>query len=673
MVASYHGPDSDLTPDPAQIVAFCSWWFERVNKGMIEIGWLDAEGRGLIHFEQFATNDLNALAATAVQANLVPGQACYIRASTVKQSNAGRTSDVDFEQAPGIWSDIDTQADFERAKTVETIVRPNAQVITGTVPHTRVQSWFRASDPIPSAKLVRELNVRLHKLYGGDSAVVNPSRLMRLPGTIAWPWKDGRVPELTRFVRPGPDDKRATSYPLSLLTSQLPKIEAEMPYLNGSASVAFDFGIPGAGLSTVSNHIASIKAGREWHNHMIVLVAKWIDRGFSNAEILGHAADWMLPGYSLADTRKEIAKAIDGARGKYGRAEVDPLVTDVPTRPAILTLTEFMATFTAPDYLIAGIIQRGRLYALTAPTGHGKTAVALFLAFMLAAGRAIGAIEVVQANVLFLAGENPDDLCGRVWAACQAYGLSSMHVPIHVLPGNFPVTPEAAEQLKQEIDALGVSFGMIIGDSLAAYFPGDDENHNVQMGAYARNWRVLTGCRGNPAVMALAHPIKNPMADQLLPRGGGAFLAELDANLTLWAEGERTTTTLHWQGKIRGVDFQPVTFLLTPTELASKKDVKGRPFVSVVAALQTSEDAAQVARNTVTDENTVLEWLRRHPGITVRDIATNAGWVGDAGNPHVSKVHRLLGGLSHLKLARKWRGKWQITEAGKAELQEKSP
>ncbi len=336
--------------------------------------------------------------------------------------------------------------------------------------------------------------------------------------------------------------------------------------------------------------------------------------------------------------------------------------------PPILDAAAFMATFTVPDYLVDGIIQRGRLHAMTSPTGHGKTAVALFLGCMMANAQNIGAIEVTQGNVLFLAGENPDDLCVRLHAACQAYSLDPATLPVHVMPGNFPISAEAAELLKQKINATGLSYSLIIGDSLAAYFPGDDENANVQMGNYARSWRVLTTCVGRPAVMALAHPIKAALRDNLLPRGGGAFLAEIDANLTLWAEGDRETTTLHWQGKIRGADFQPVTFGLLPVSLTDKRDAKGRPIQSVVAALRTAEQAEIAVQATVSNENAVLEWLRRTPGISVKNLALNLGWVSVGGVPQKSKVHRLLKDLGMLKLAKFWRGKWQITPAGIKEL-----
>ena len=180
-----------------------------------------------------------------------------------------------------------------------------------------------------------------------------------------------------------------------------------------------------------------------------------------------------------------------GENGGDGTATDGDLPFETPSGlPTILDTVAFLATFVMPDYLIDGIIQRGRLHALTSPTGHGKTAVALFLACMMAMGRHIGALEVVQGDVLIMGGENPDDLCVRLHAACAAYGIDPVSLPVFVMPGNFPLDGAAAEALKQRINDTGRTFSLIIGDSLAAYFPGDDENHNVQMGAYARNWRV---------------------------------------------------------------------------------------------------------------------------------------------------------------------------------------
>ncbi len=256
-------------------------------------------------------------------------------------------------------------------------------------------------------------------------------------------------------------------------------------------------------------------------------------------------------------------------------------------------------------------------------------------------------------------------------AACmphaKAYRLDRDKLPLHVLPGNFLMHAEAAEDLKQQIDKIEPV--LIIVDTAAAYFPGDDDNHNVQMGNYARNLRILTTCKGKPAVLTPAHPVKNPAKDNLLPRGGGAFLNELDGNLTLWAEAMGETATLHWQGKIRGADFAPVNFRLQQVKIESLTDRRGRPIMSIIATLQTDDEAEAAAKRVLSDENTVLEWLRRHPGIAIKDIAINAGWVGATGVPNKARAHRLLKALQREKLATMHRGKWRITDAGKKELE----
>jgi hypothetical protein len=60
---------------------------------------------------------------------------------------------------------------------------------------------------------------------------------------------------------------------------------------------------------------------------------------------------------------------------------------------------EFVRGFVPPDYAIDGLIQRRFLYSLTAPTGHGKTAVALLFAASKALGLPIGNREVDPGRV----------------------------------------------------------------------------------------------------------------------------------------------------------------------------------------------------------------------------------------------------------------------------------
>jgi hypothetical protein len=69
---------------------------------------------------------------------------------------------------------------------------------------------------------------------------------------------------------------------------------------------------------------------------------------------------------------------------------------------------------------------------------------------------------------------------------------------------------------------------------------------------------------GRPAVLVATHPTKHADETNLLPRGGGAFLNEVDGNLCRWADAEQAGTSLHWQGKFRGMTFIPIQFDLRP-------------------------------------------------------------------------------------------------------------
>ena len=333
--------------------------------------------------------------------------------------------------------------------------------------------------------------------------------------------------------------------------------------------------------------------------------------------------------------------------------------------PRILTGAAFMARHVPPVWLIDGIVQRSRLYACTSLTGHGKTAVWLFNACMIHAGRPIGNLDVFQGNTLFLAGENPADLEARMIGLAKAFNLKRELLP-YVLPGGFPLTGQEGEALKKSIDSLGVPLALIVGDTASSFFPGDDENNNVQNGGYARTLRGFTEqCPGKPAVVALCHPIKNASKTNLLPRGGGAFLNELDGNLTLWSESRGEVTELHWQGKIRGPDFSPFGYRLRPVP-TGLLDEKKREEMTIIADPMSDEAVANHAQQSLANEDVVLRLIHDHPDWSFTQIATHAGWVDETGRPEKWRTQRAVASLAEDKLVQQLRkgGRWQLTEKG---------
>ena len=199
------------------------------------------------------------------------------------------------------------------------------------------------------------------------------------------------------------------------------------------------------------------------------------------------------------------------------------------------------------------------------------------------------------------------------------------------------MTEEEADALKRDIAGLGVPLALIVGDTASSFFPGDDENSNVEAGTYARTLRSFAECAGTPAMVALCHPTKGASRSNLLPRGGGAFLNELDGNLPLVPRpGE--VTELHWCGKIRGPDFSAFGYRLrqVPTGLI---DEKSREEMTIVAEPMTEEAVADHAKQTLANEDVVLRALRDHPDWSWAQIARETGWVDDDDRPERWKVH----------------------------------
>jgi len=336
--------------------------------------------------------------------------------------------------------------------------------------------------------------------------------------------------------------------------------------------------------------------------------------------------------------------------------------------PRILTGAEFIGRHVPPTWLIDGIVQRGRLYACTSLTGHGKTAIWLFNACMVHAGRMIGNLGTFPGNVLILAGENPADLEARMIAMARAYKIPLDRLP-YVLPGAFPLNEDEIEKLKGLIKALGVPLALIIGDTASSFFPGDDENSNVQSGGYARTLRTLHECPGGPAVIALSHPVKGAARGNLLPRGGGAFLNELDGNLVLWSEVQGEVTELHWCGKIRGPDFSPLGYRLRKVE-TGLFDENSRPETTIIAEPMSEEAVADHGKQTLANEDVVLRAIHGHPEWSYAQICRDTGWLDDNDQPEKWRVQRAIASLLDDKLIHRLRkgAPWKLTDKGESVL-----
>jgi hypothetical protein len=336
--------------------------------------------------------------------------------------------------------------------------------------------------------------------------------------------------------------------------------------------------------------------------------------------------------------------------------------------PLLKTNAEFLSGFKPPDYLIYGLVQRGFIYSMTAPTGTGKTAVLLLLAAMVAQGKKLGDRDVEQGKVLFLAGENPDDVRMR-WIK-QAELMKFDHDKIDVVwrDGRFNLAKWRPD-LAQEAKILG-PFALIIVDTAAAFFAGQEENSNVQLGDFARELRSLTQLDGTPTVIVSTHPTKNPDMDNLLPRGGGAFLAEIDGNFACRRiSGNGNNVELVTHGKFRGPEFSPISFSINAGTSDRLKDSKGRSIWTVTAQLLTAAERAKVDQSGEQREDDLLAAMADNPGASLATLAGKAGWPhGNDGQPNKKMAYKVMKVLLGKKLVKKNAGdRYELTKSGKEE------
>jgi hypothetical protein len=166
--------------------------------------------------------------------------------------------------------------------------------------------------------------------------------------------------------------------------------------------------------------------------------------------------------------------------------------------------------------------------------------------------------------------------------------------------------------------------------------------------------------------VVLCHPIKAATeVAHLLPRGGGAFLAEVDGNLTAWKDD--CLISLHHSTKFRGAGFEAITFRLDKVLVEELKDSKGRMIPTVRAVPISEEEESNATAGTRSDDDLVLaEYCGagdRAPSLA--DVARALGWFRSDGEPYKSKVQRAVGRLQKDGLVKSFRGDWVLTDKGK--------
>ncbi len=361
-----------------------------------------------------------------------------------------------------------------------------------------------------------------------------------------------------------------------------------------------------------------------------------------------------LKGFAAPDAPVSVIKwPLPTSEGDDGATSAQPV--------AFKSLRAFVSEYVPLSYVIEPIIRDGSLYTLTARTGAGKTALLVVMALAVATGRRdLLSLDVVKGRVAFLTAENPDDLRMRFMIACYLLNIDDEVLDrIEILDRR-----EKPEDICAALAKLADQepFSQVILDTLAAFYDGVNVNDPIEGGEFLRRLRPITRIKGRPAVVVAAHPVKNASADNLLPYGSGAILNEVDGNLTLWKSPETGFVSFYWQGKLRGLEFEPLLFRFEITGSPDVLDVKERQVQLPTLLPIKEQDAEQRESAEANADRALLRAMIDAPSGTQQEWAK-------AIRRAKSGVNRKLQKLSKAKLVSETLGKWSVTQQGRKALE----
>jgi hypothetical protein len=338
-------------------------------------------------WSQFTPSRMDEAVQWVAEQNIA-GRNVYVVRNPIALSHRGPATDASIVAATFCWADCDDPAATDNVRRFDG-PKWTFAVTTGRTPDTRVHVYWELAEPVYNLDAWRAMQVSIAAHFQSDPVVINPSRIMRVGGTVSHP----------------PARKQAKGYTAEVCTIRTEYEDGREPVEFERLLRVFKPAAPQApagggididtGPQPLDRERARVQAlsGAEWHNAVIRLVASYVSRGLSDDEIHSLTEPLTLAGYTAEQTRREVQTAIDGARSKgfapdaksgpeaAARAEEHAAAIEASA------ITEAdLATISPRLWLYGRKLVRGFVSVLASPGGTGKSAWVAAAACDMAAG-----------------------------------------------------------------------------------------------------------------------------------------------------------------------------------------------------------------------------------------------------------------------------------------------
>jgi hypothetical protein len=641
---------SQLAPNLADISAhlhalFAPDFVHRHPDAWIEIAFARPDEK-LNKAEIFSAFDLEGAAKFAFDTNK-RGFNVYVGAALRhgEKPKSGRANDTHFLATRYSWAEYDNAGDHERitelCKAEE--LQPALGVVTGTIPHQRLHIYFLTAYPVTEADEIKSCNKALKELFSSDD-VDNPSRVMRLAGTVSYPKADKRAKGYQTELTALKVNRNAPAYSVEALCG----LRSARDNAKGSESPRDGFEEYASAQRSHHDSIARLRellaqagvylkrgaadADKRWHIPMRDAVAIMIGLGWSNDQIKIACGPYCRGSFEDPD----LQKLIDSGRNKWNKPDPgDTSQPDGSQRQAAILATPY--TWTEPENIPAREFLYGRRLirkyatATIAPGGVGKTALEVAEVLSMVSGRPLLGVQTPQLRVWLWSLEDPrEEMTRRIQATAKHFGVMEAEIgdrlyldsgrehPLVIaeaMRNGFvicrPVVDAIIAQLKERaIDVL------IIDPFVSCHRVTENDNNAID--AVTKAWARVADA-ANCAVELVHHVRKGEQEITVeSARGGGSFG---DACRMVRVINRMTEQ----QGKDAGVDNHRLYFrtYLDKNNLAPPAD-KSDWYKLVSVALGNGPLGPNVAGGDSIGVVTRWEWPDATKGLSARDFEVAA-------------------------------------------------
>lgn len=604
--------ENNFAPDKAAMIAHLTFLFGDQPDGKIEIAYTPSNTGAVSKAEFFDISDIEKAAQFAANQNAIEGVNVYVGAALRKPDTApfGRSNADDYYKATAIWCDLDEAQAAKEAKDKYKDMPPSFVVVTGRHPDLRAQVWWKLDRPqqdkVEHKKALASVCHALH----GDKSVVDPARVMRLGGSIAWPKKEGRIPEKTEIKTPAnatgkvsfaafqgyfpaanPVDKQEAAggvghlnlgnrhndnskdeWSIDQICDMLNHIQPDNDYLDwvhvGMAlkDYGIGFDIWDAWSSRGPKYPGTTELYKKWQSFAGVGVT------IGSLYYQAHQG-----GYHPSKYRKTVAQTIT-ASGAEKAEEFDPETGEIKAEPKGRELPVLFAGDVQPvthtSDFVEDLLRDNEFSVIYGESNCGKTFFMLDLAMHVALGRKWRDKEVEQGGVIYAALEGGHGTKNRIVAFRQHHEINE-DIPLAVIPSNINLLDsqddmtafiQAIEKAKSRLQNVR----LIVIDTLARAISGGDENSSQDMGTLISNADALRGLTG-AHIAFIHHSGKDALKGA---RGHSSLRAAVDTEIEISRQDAESPSQIKIVKQREMEMIEPMAFSLKSTVLGVNKRKK---------------------------------------------------------------------------------------------------